>query len=449
MRSSVVLTLALVLVLCAALSVGDRRRSDGGQAQHRRRDGADDSREHHHHHHGSQGRQRYRGDDSDGDDSDEEDDGDDHHHHRFVELADSDGSHWRQGHDRGHGHGRVHGHEGRPESDGHGTKAAQNGRKNGGKNGQQDGRKDGKKDGQKKSKDRRGGGDSEDVRHHQGSGHREGNHRDEQHQHQHQHRGDTSSKKNFSKSAKQTSGRPEELHNPAHGPESPQIADPDSGELSPAAASVAAAMAASEADTALSAAEDDFGETAEPLPPPHQDVAAMARYIVHVSDWAAMATISTRPPTRGMPFANVFSVCDGTRYRSTGVPYLYLTDMEISVKDLRVNNSASLTMSLAQTEFCRRRGYDPEDPLCAHVILTGRVLQMDENDPEYVFARDALFARHPEMSGWPVGHHFFVAKLDIFNIIVLDYFGGAKTVPVAEYFATNPFKAHPRRENML
>ena len=217
---------------------------------------------------------------------------------------------------------------------------------------------------------------------------------------------------------------------------------------SPAAESLAAALAMEEPDPVLSGSEESDPE-AEQLPPPHQDVAAMARYIVHVSDWAAMATISTRPPTQGMPFANVFSVCDGTRYRSTGIPYLYLTDLEISVKDLRVNNSASLTMSLAQTEFCRQRGYDPEDPLCAHVILSGRVLQVDEQDPEFVFARDALFARHPEMSGWPAGHHFFVAKLDIQNIIVLDYFGGAKTVSVAEYFATNPFKVHPRRENML
>lgn len=217
---------------------------------------------------------------------------------------------------------------------------------------------------------------------------------------------------------------------------------------SPAAESLAAALSAPEpADPLLS--DSDEAVDAEATPPPHQDVAAMARYVVHVSDWAAMATISTRSPTRGMPFANVFSVCDGTRYRSTGIPYLYLTDMEISVQDLRVNNSASLTMSLAQTSFCRQRGYDPEDPLCAHVILSGRVLQVDEQAPEYAFARDALFARHPEMSGWPAGHHFFVAKLDIKNIIVLDYFGGAKTVPVQEYFATDAFKLHPRRANML
>ncbi|XP_037077728.1 protein CREG1-like [Pollicipes pollicipes] len=192
------------------------------------------------------------------------------------------------------------------------------------------------------------------------------------------------------------------------------------------------------------------GEAAPAIvPPPHEQVAAMARYVVHVSDWTAMATISSREPTRGMPFANVFSVADGTRYRSTGVPYLYLTDMEISVKDLRVNNNASLTMSLAQTTFCQQHDYDPEDPLCAHVILSGRVLQVDPDEPEYTFARDALFARHPEMPDWPVGHNWFVAKLDIMDIIVLDFFGGAKTVNTVDYFAADPFKIDPRLVNRV
>lgn len=37
-------------------------------------------------------------------------------------------------------------------------------------------------------------------------------------------------------------------------------------------------------------------------------------------------------------------------------------------KDPRV----SLTLTLAQTPYCRVKGFDPEDPRCAQVILTGR-----------------------------------------------------------------------------
>lgn len=33
-------------------------------------------------------------------------------------------------------------------------------------------------------------------------------------------------------------------------------------------------------------------------------------------------------------------------------------------------------MSLAQTDFCRKHGYDPQSPLCAHVILAGTVTKV-------------------------------------------------------------------------
>ena len=119
---------------------------------------------------------------------------------------------------------------------------------------------------------------------------------------------------------------------------------------------------------------------------------------------------------------------------STGVPYLYISPWEISAQDLSHNNKASLTMSLAQTGYCKVMNYDPEDPRCAHVILTGDFIKLDSATSEGEFAKEALFSRHPIMPDWPEGHHWFFAKLDIKNIIVLDFFGGAITVPVQDYF---------------
>ena len=52
-------------------------------------------------------------------------------------------------------------------------------------------------------------------------------------------------------------------------------------------------------------------------PPPHKETARMARYVTHQSNWAAMATIAVREPIVGFPFANVFSVSDGTVDNST------------------------------------------------------------------------------------------------------------------------------------
>nr|ACO14965.1 CREG1 precursor [Caligus clemensi] len=176
----------------------------------------------------------------------------------------------------------------------------------------------------------------------------------------------------------------------------------------------------------------------DPTPPPHEKVAKMARYVVHLSDWIAISTISTRSPTKGRAFANVLSMSDGPNKNSSGVPYFYLTPMEMSVRDLKVDNNASITASLAETNYCARMEYDPMDPLCAHVILNGKIVEVSSAE-EKKFAKRSLFSRHPEMADWPVGHNWFFAKMNIENILVLDFFGGAKTVPVEAYYKATPY----------
>lgn len=42
----------------------------------------------------------------------------------------------------------------------------------------------------------------------------------------------------------------------------------------------------------------------------------------------------------------------------------------------QVNPQASMSASLAQTPFCKHRGYDPQSPLCAHIILSGSVQEV-------------------------------------------------------------------------
>ena len=52
-----------------------------------------------------------------------------------------------------------------------------------------------------------------------------------------------------------------------------------------------------------------------------------------------MATICSREPLKSFPFSNVFSVSDGADVaKSTGIPYFYMSSLEISVHDLRVSN---------------------------------------------------------------------------------------------------------------
>lgn len=73
--------------------------------------------------------------------------------------------------------------------------------------------------------------------------------------------------------------------------------------------------------------------------PPPEEAARMARFVLHNCDWGALATLSAQEGLRGQPFANIFSLSDGPPgpFGGSGVPYLYLTDMEISVQDLEVS----------------------------------------------------------------------------------------------------------------
>ncbi|KAK1802933.1 hypothetical protein P4O66_021463 [Electrophorus voltai] len=174
--------------------------------------------------------------------------------------------------------------------------------------------------------------------------------------------------------------------------------------------------------------------------PPHEEVARMARFVINQCDWASMATISTHDPVKGQPFSNAFAISDGPVGYGTGTPYMYLTRMEISVQDLQVNPQASMSVSLAQTPFCKHRGYDPQSPLCAHIILSGSVEEV--NGTEADVAKKVLFSRHPEMSDWPVDHNWFFAKMNITQVWVLDYFGGVKMVSPEDYYKATPYKKH-------
>lgn len=170
--------------------------------------------------------------------------------------------------------------------------------------------------------------------------------------------------------------------------------------------------------------------------PTSPDHAKVARYLVHTLDWCAIATISTRDPIKNLPFANVFSFSDGIE--SSGIPYLYLTELEMSVKDILVNPNISMTLSMAQTAYCTQKGLDIQDPRCSHIILNGVIKTLDVGSKEEAFARTALWTRHPEMPMWDgntQGHNWFFAKLEISNVIVLDFFGGAHYITVDEYFA--------------
>eukprot|EP00526_Cylindrotheca_closterium_P019856 CAMPEP_0113644594 /NCGR_PEP_ID=MMETSP0017_2-20120614/23472_1 /TAXON_ID=2856 /ORGANISM="Cylindrotheca closterium" /LENGTH=231 /DNA_ID=CAMNT_0000556217 /DNA_START=15 /DNA_END=710 /DNA_ORIENTATION=- /assembly_acc=CAM_ASM_000147 len=185
---------------------------------------------------------------------------------------------------------------------------------------------------------------------------------------------------------------------------------------------------------------------------PRPDIAEKAltaRWMVHSLDWGILATISTRlgGDTSPIPFGNVYSFVDGTCEKSTGTPYFYGTYMDQSYTDSLTHETVSLTLSEASlSSVCTERDAftsctlgtkygDPENPVCARLTLTGKFIALTEGTEEYNFAKEAIFERHPTMEDWPDNHEWVIAKIDIEDVWLIDFFGGASILTPEEYFA--------------
>ncbi|XP_067889957.1 protein CREG2 isoform X2 [Heterodontus francisci] len=166
--------------------------------------------------------------------------------------------------------------------------------------------------------------------------------------------------------------------------------------------------------------------------PPQQEKARIARYMVHSNNWGFLATLSTLDKIKGMPFGNTFSISDGLLDNSTGIPLFYISPMGNAVADLINNPSASLTLSEAETDYCRQNLIDPEDPRCARLTLTGQVVTVPTDEIE--FAKQAMFSRHPFMKKWPPDHNWFFMKMNIQQVWLQDWFGGVTIIPLEDYF---------------
>lgn len=157
-----------------------------------------------------------------------------------------------------------------------------------------------------------------------------------------------------------------------------------------------------------------------------------ARMLVHSNVWATLSTISVQ--LRGVPFGHTVSYSDGVGYskeNSTGCLFFYLTPMDSAGIDLSVNPTASVAISMAQ-EGKNACIVDVEDPTCWKITLSGKVKPVPAGQRRD--AEKVLFSKHPQMEYWPENHRFLPYALEIENIVLLDYYGGAKHIPVKEYY---------------
>ena len=193
------------------------------------------------------------------------------------------------------------------------------------------------------------------------------------------------------------------------------------------------------------------------------------RWMVHTLDWGVLSTISSRivqsvdsqrispavvtavadESVMPVPFGNIYSFVDGTCDNSTGIPYIYGTYLDQTFVDSQYNKAVSLSLSeaslpsvcggksLPSCTISRSSHGDPENPICARLVLSGFIVVLSKEDEEYDFAKQAIFHRHSSMEEWPEDHNWVVAKIDVQDIWLIDFFGGAAVLNIDAYKAVN------------
>merc|ERR1711957_60479 len=172
---------------------------------------------------------------------------------------------------------------------------------------------------------------------------------------------------------------------------------------------------------------------------------SMARWMAKYLTYGVLSTISTRSygTTVGAPFGNPYSFAD-----VDGALYMYACDLDASMIDVFTGNGTAppnprATLALSQAAYpdkilsnCKIGGFlgDPENPLCARLVFSGAVSKVAFGSDEEANAKAALFARHPSFKQFPAGHSFYVTKLAIDGIWLIDIFGGAAVISPSDYF---------------
>ncbi|XP_026478303.1 protein CREG1-like [Ctenocephalides felis] len=171
--------------------------------------------------------------------------------------------------------------------------------------------------------------------------------------------------------------------------------------------------------------------------------AEVARYMIHNINWATVVTfLSTKKLCVDSEFSksvfgSIKSIADGTRNKSTGIPYFYLQKNEPMLENLRLDNRTALTVTIDQTKYCQKLGIDTVEPKCSRVILMGRTQKLNLTSEEFDFARSALKESHPHLEE-NFNEKFLIAKLVVENIKVVDGPGGLRNLPLDLYYKAEP-----------
>lgn len=86
--------------------------------------------------------------------------------------------------------------------------------------------------------------------------------------------------------------------------------------------------------------------------------------------------MSAISPEYQQPFGTLQSYADGMIGNSTGIPYFYISKLSDTYKNIEYNNTVAVTVTENESELCKKYGYDPEEPVCSRVTVTGKVCKI-------------------------------------------------------------------------
>ena len=67
-------------------------------------------------------------------------------------------------------------------------------------------------------------------------------------------------------------------------------------------------------------------------------------------------------------------------------------------------------------------------------MISGGMAKVAANTTEEAMAKAALFKKHPSFENFPTGHGFYVARLDIDGLWLINFYGGAAIINPVDYF---------------
>lgn len=166
--------------------------------------------------------------------------------------------------------------------------------------------------------------------------------------------------------------------------------------------------------------------------PSWNQTTSYARWLVHESDYATVITHHNRKDV----FGNIISVSDGNGVLdSTGVVYTFLPSLDATFHDLEQDTRVSVTFTEKALPGNTCNG-TAEDPACGRLTINGRLSEVP--DANKSTALKYLLARHPQMRLWSWTHSFvpyWLAPENITELFLIDFYGGATHLSVAEFMA--------------